>query len=300
MKLVAIILTYNEELHIERVLSSVTNITKDIYVIDSGSTDETLTIARSFGVHVLVHPFVNQSQQFNWALGNIAQCFDWVFRIDADECIDEKLIFDIKNELPNLPNDINGVYINRSIQFQGQLIRYGGIFPMKVLRIFRLGKGNCENRWMDEHIKVLGKTTSFQGQIVDDNLNSLTWWIEKHNRYANREAVELLNLVYEFMPRDTLSGLSSNSKASRKRWLKEHVYFQLPSGFRAVMYFFYRYVFRLGFLDGRSGLSFHFLQGLWYRYLVDAKVDEIKRFMSINQVDAPTAIERLFGINVYL
>ncbi len=122
--------------------------------------------------------------------------------------------------------------------FQGKLIRFGGVFPIRVLRLFRNGRGSCENRWMDEHIKVAGLTENFSGEIIDDNLNSLTWWTAKHNGYASREAVDLLNLKYRFMPHDSVAGLRKASQAGVKRWIKESIYTRLPGGFRAFTYFF--------------------------------------------------------------
>ena len=151
---------------------------------------------------------------------------------------------------------------------------------------------------MDEHIKVAGPTVHLKGELIDDNLNSLTWWTEKHNRYASREAVDLLNLEYRFMPRDSVARLRGGSQAGFKRWLKEVVYARLPGGFRAFAYFFYRYVLRLGFLDGQAGTAFHFLQGFWYRYLVDAKVAEVRRYMRDSDVDVVTAIDKVLGIRV--
>jgi hypothetical protein len=151
---------------------------------------------------------------------------------------------------------------------------------------------------MDEHIKVAGATVDFKGELIDDNLNSLTWWTDKHNKYASREALDLLNLEYGFMPHDSVANLRCGNQAALKRWLKEVVYARLPGGFRAFAYFFYRYVLRLGFLDGRAGTAFHFLQGFWYRYLVDAKMAEVRRYMREHDVGVIIAIERVLGIKV--
>lgn len=152
--------------------------------------------------------------------------------------------------------------------------------------------------WMSEHIKVAGPSADFRGELIDDNLNSLSWWTEKHNRYASREAVDLLNLEYGFMPHDSVASLRGRSQAGVTRWLKESVYARLPGGFRALAYFLYRYVLRLGFLDGRAGFAFHFLQGFWSRYLVDAKVAEVRRYMREEGVEVRVAIERVLGVRV--
>lgn len=208
------------------------------------------------------------------------------------------LAAEITQRLPTLSTEVDGVYCSRRMTFQGRLIRHGGVFPVRVLRLFRHGRGQCENRWMDEHIKVAGPTVDFKGELIDDNLNSLTWWIDKHNRYASCEAVDLLNLKYHFMPHDSVASLRGGKPAAVKRWVKEMVYARLPGGFRAFAYFFYRYVIRLGFLDGHAGTAFHFLQGFWYRYLANAKVAEVQRFMREKDVDVVTAIEKVLGIKV--
>jgi hypothetical protein len=134
--------------------------------------------------------------------------------------------------------------------------------------------------------------------LIDDNLNSLTWWTEKHNNYASREAVDLLNLEFKFMPHDSVASTSGGGQAGLKRWVKEHVYSRLPTGYRAFMYFAYRYFIRLGFLDGKEGAIFHFLQGFWYRYLVDCKVYEVKNLMKSSNLNAKVAIEKVLGIHV--
>lgn len=298
MKLVAVILTLNEELHLARCIDSLNGVADEIVVADCFSTDATQEIARSRGARVIQHEWVNYATQFNWALTQLAADTDWVLRIDADEYLTPQLLDEICTRLPGVGPAIDGVYCSRRMTFQGRLIRHGGVFPVRVLRLFRHGRGQCENRWMDEHIKVAGPTVDFAGELIDDNLNNLTWWTTKHNHYASREAVDLLNLEYGFMPHDSVAGLRGGSQAAVKRWVKEVVYARLPPGFRAFAYFFYRYVIRLGFLDGRAGTAFHFLQGFWYRYLVDAKVAEAKRYMARTGVDAASAIRSVLGVDV--
>lgn len=297
MKITAVILTYNEEKHLPRCLASLEGITDNIIVVDCFSSDSTCDIAIAYGAKVLQNEWINYATQFNWALEQI-ESTEWVLRIDSDEFITQSLAEQIQRELPILGNDVKGVYVNRRMTFLGRPIRYGGVFPIQVLRLFRYGHGECENRWMDEHLKVEGKTALLTGEIIDDNLNSLTWWTEKHNKYASREAVDLLNLEYGFIPHDSVAELSSGNQAGIKRWLKERVYFRLPLGFRALVYFLYRYVLRLGFLDGQAGTAFHVLQGFWYRYLVDAKVAEVKRYLNQHEVSVAQAIEHVLGIRV--
>ena len=298
MNVTAVILTFNEEQHLARCIASAQAVATNIVVVDCYSTDATLDIARAYGARVLQHAWINHAAQFNWALTQLGADTEWVLRIDADEVLTPALTEEIRTRLPGIGPEIDGVYWGRRMTFQGRLIRHGGVFPVRVLRLFRHGRGQCENRWMDEHIKVAGPTADFAGEMIDDNLNSLTWWTDKHNRYASREAVDLLNLEYRFMPHDTVASLRGGKQAGVKRWLKERVYARLPGGFRAFAYFFYRYVLRLGFLDGQAGTAFHFLQGFWYRYLVDAKVVEVKRYMRERGVGVVEAIERVLGVQL--
>lgn len=290
MSLTVIILAKNEERHIERALASVSNIADRCVVVDSGSTDRTLELARSSGADVLERPWVNHAIQFNWALDQLPDDTEWILRLDADEVVTETLASEIQAKIAGFGDDTQGIYVSRRMHFLGRPIQWGGMFPIRILRLFRYGKGRCENRWMDEHIRVDGDTAIFHGEIIDDNLNSLTWWTEKHNSYASREVVDLLNLEYDFMPHETVSVPLSWQQVGVKRWVKEKVYARLPSGFRAFAYFCYRYIVRMGFLDGKEGTAFHVLQGFWYRYLVDLKLHEVRKYMLERNVDAPTAI----------
>lgn len=298
MTLTVVILTKNEQRHISRALVSVAAIADRVVVIDSGSTDRTAEIARDAGAEVLTRPWVNYATQFNWALGQLPDDTDWVLRLDADEIVTNGLAAEIQQRLQGLPGSTSGVFVSRRMTFLGRPIRWGGLFPVRVLRLFRHGKGRCENRWMDEHILIEGETASFNGEIVDDNLNSLSWWTDKHNAYASREVVDLLNLQYGFMAHETVADLRGGQQAGAKRWIKEKVYTHLPGGVRAFIYFLYRYMVRLGFLDGIEGTAFHVLQGFWYRYLVDMKLHEVKSYMRRNKVDVVVAIRDVLGIDV--
>ncbi len=296
--LTTIILTLNEAQHLPRCLASLEGVVDSIVVVDCYSSDETVAIAKSHGATVLQNVWVNYATQFNWALTQLDDNTKWVLRIDADEYLTPELASEIRERLSQIGTEIDGVYCGRRMTFQGRLIRFGGVFPIRVLRLFRYGRGECENRWMDEHVKVRGPTVDFEGEIIDDNLKSLTWWTEKHNSYSSREAVDLLNLKYGFMPLDSVASLGSGSQAGVKRWIKENIYARLPGGFRAFAYFIYRYLLRFGFLDGRAGTAFHFLQGFWYRYLVDAKVYEIEQHIKKTGCSVSDAISQVLSINV--
>ncbi len=298
LRLTVVILTRDEARHIARSIGSVQGLAERVLVVDSGSTDDTVKIARDLGASVLENPWVNYAAQFNWTLDQLPEETDWVLRLDADEIVTPDLARQIHELLPKLGPETKGVYVSRRMHFLGRPIRWGGVFPIRVLRLFRHGAGRCEDRWMDEHILVDGSTADLSGEIIDNNLNSLTWWTEKHNSYASREVVDLLNLEYGFMAHETVADLRGGQQAGVKRWLKERVYARLPGGFRAFVYFIYRYVVRLGFLDGKEGTAFHVLQGFWYRYLVDMKLHEVRTYMKVHDADVLDAIRDVLGIKI--
>lgn len=272
------ILTYNEEKHIERCISSIKSLTKKIYVIDSFSTDKTVDIAKQLGAFVLQNPWVDHATQVNWAIHNCGFDTGWIMRLDADEIITKELAHELFIKLPKVQENITGLNIKRRVFFMGKWIKHGGYYPTWLLRIWRNGKAVCEQRIMDEHMKLLwGHSANLENDFIDENNNNLTWWTEKHNNYATKEAFELLNHIYNFQQYDELvSPRLYGSQAERKRWLK-YRYATMPLFVRPFIYFLYRYIFRFGFLDGKKGLVWHFLQGFWYRFLVDAKIYDIYR-----------------------
>ena len=273
-----ILLTFNEQIHIERCLRSLLPVAQHIFVVDSFSTDQTRQIARSLGAQVLQHPWKNYADQFQWGLDHCGAATDWVMRMDADEYLEPELQSELPVLLSSLDPEIDGVYIRRKVYFNHQWIRHGGFYPHILLRIWRNGRGRIEQRWMDEHILLPpgARTVMAKGHLVDDNRKGITFWIDKHNKYASREAVDLLNTRYALLEKDELLKQIDDPQARQKRMIKENVYARLPLGIRATLYFFYRYFLRAGFLDGGNGFLWHFMQGFWYRLLVDIKVMEIE------------------------
>lgn len=269
-----IILTYNEKIHIERCINNAKKFAKEIYLVDCYSEDGTVEMAQSMGAKVFQHPWENHSKQFNWALQNLPITTEWIWRMDADEYLSDDLISELHQKLPSLPNNINGFTAPCLRIFMGKYIKHG-IIPLILLRLFKIGYAICENRYMDEHIQLSeGKIGSLKNPFYDDNLNGLTWWTNKHNGYATREAIDLLLTEYDLLPQESVVNSGAHSAAIRKKKLK---YIKLPLFWRAFAFFILRYIFRLGFLDGKEGFLWHFLQGFWYRTLADAKVYEIKK-----------------------
>ena len=279
--LTSIILTYNEEVHLEDALKSLIEISDRIIVVDSGSTDKTEAIAQKFGAEFFRHPFENQARQFNWALDNIEIDTEWVFRLDADEIINRDLEVSLES-LKSKATNHNAFWVDRYMCFQGHRIRWGGVFPIRVVRLFRNGFARYPDTWMDEHLIVNGSVGSIDGYILDDNKMSFSDWIKKHDQYSDREVLELCKKIDRDDQRFEMPFLSN-------QWLKTQIYYRLPSSLRSFAYFCYRYVLRLGFLDGFWGFAFHFMQGFWYRLCVDIKfrqVQDVSRSKSIKLIEA--------------
>lgn len=279
ISIAAIILTKNEEKHITRCINSLKGICDEVFVIDSLSTDRTCEIAEELGAKVYKNPWKNYATQFNYGVYQCPIQSKWIWRIDADEFLEGNIGTAVKNALSNCSENVNGVYVRKRIDFMGKPLLHGGWYPSYHLKIFRKGHGDCENRWMDEHIRIFDGTTITieEGNQVDANLNNLTWWTEKHNGYATREMVDMLMMEYgldakaqEVIPKFW------GTEEQRKRWLKIK-YIKSPLFVRPFINFFLRYILKSGFLDGKEGFVWHILQGFWYRMLVDAKIFEIKK-----------------------
>ncbi|QES87993.1 glycosyltransferase family 2 protein [Rhizosphaericola mali] len=273
-----IILTYNEELHIERCVRNALKFSKNVFIVDSFSTDNTKQIAEHLGAKVIQNKWENNhARQFNYGLKNLPIDTKWVFRLDADEYLSDALIAEMHEKLPKLSIDVTGVVMERKMIFLGRQINKGNV-KWNMLRLFQFNKGECEDRWMDEHIVLKeGRSILFDNCFYDDNQNSLGWWIQKHDNYSIREAIELLNVDIDILPEasSNISGAMSEDAAEKRK--KKEKYNRMPLFWRSFYYFIYRYFFKLGFIEGKEGFLWHFFQGWWYRTLVDAKIFEIKK-----------------------
>lgn len=299
LDLSVIVLTYNEELHIQRCLENVAPLAKNIYVIDCFSTDKTKVIATELGATVVEHKWPgNQAEQFNWALDNLHITTKWVLRLDADEYLMPELVQELQEKLPTLPDDVTGIIFNRRHIFMGKWMRRG-IYPVKLLRVFRYGKGMCEQRLMDEHIQLSGgRAVEFEHDFCDHNLNNLSWFCHKHVNYAIREAVDLLDIELDLTgAAETDSQKEISPQALAKR-MKKHRYARQPLFWRSFAYFCYRYFLKGACLDGKVGFIWTFLQGWWYRTLVDAKVFEIKQKCGNDREKIICLLKEEYGIKL--
>ncbi len=270
-----IILTYNEEINIEHSINSVKE-WSDVFVVDSFSKDKTCEIATSLGTKVVKKEFESYAKQRNWSIKNEPFGNEWILFLDADEVIFEEL----KNEILKTikTTNLDGFYLKRRFYFMDRWIRFGGIYPTWILRLFKKDKGTFE-RDINEHLNLKGTIGYLKNDFADINRKGIKDWIEKHNKYSTFEALELLNFEKrkKEKKKDEMAKFFG-SQAERKRWIREYIWNPLmPPLVRPFFYFFYRYFFKLGFLDGKAGFIYCFLQGLWFPFLIDVKYLEMKR-----------------------
>ena len=264
-----IIFVLNEELHIQRCIDQLRNFTSNLFFVDSSSNDKTKAIIEENGFIVENYVAESFSEKINWAINHLPIKTTWTMRLDADEILTSAFKENILSKLSNLNNNIDGVYVNRRHYFLGKWIKHGGMHPKKALRIWRTKRAQCEKRTIDEHmVCISGLTSDANLDIIDNNLNTISSWTIKHNNLSNFESISNTNM-------DEMNVNLFGSQPERIRWLRNHIYNRTPLFLAPFAYFIYRYFIRLGFLDGKEGLIWHFLHAFWYRFLVDAKKYEM-------------------------
>lgn len=273
-----IILTYNEEKNIEHCLDKVFLISKNVFVVDSFSTDRTLEILKLYPVKILQHPFKHYADQRNWSQSNCSLNTDWVLHIDAGEILTDEFIDWINNSFQEESANWDGFIFSRRVYFLGKWIKYGAMYPNYHLRLFKKSKGYCENKSYDQHFVVEGKVKKLPLGIdlIDNSGDDITEFIHKHNRWAVKESDDLLEDTH--IRGDVLEKING-SVIEQKRFLKNQFYYKLPLFWRAFFFFFYRYFIRLGFLDGKIGFIYHFLQCLWFRVTIDGLFLQKKQYV---------------------
>jgi len=298
LPITAIVLTYNEKLNLKECIDSVRDHIDEIIVVDSFSTDETISIAESYYIKWYQNKFVNQAKQFIWALANVKIKNEWILRLDADERWTKEGFEELREIIEK--NKADGVYVKMKIFFMGRWIKHGGFYPNYFLRVYKKSKGKMEDRWMDEHIKVEGRTIVSNIDVIESNYDrqkNIGLWTDKHNKYSTREAIEFLIQKHNLRQLDTVAKFWGN-KTERKRWLKEKFYFRLPLFIRPFLYYIHRYFVKLGFLDGKEGFIFHYLHAFWYRFLVDVKVYQIEKLAKSEKKSIPVVIQEHYDLNV--
>lgn len=271
----AVVLTYNEEPNIEACLRSVAGWAQEIVVVDSGSTDRTCEIARTYTDKLHEHPYVDHSKQWKWALDNLPLECDWVLALDADNVVSDTLKRQISHALAHDDGTVHGYFSVHTHYFRNRRIRGLKKYWLRLIRRSRTRLDETE--LVDFRFVVDGPTRSLTGEISESNQKELSidFWINKHQKFASRMAIEEVlrragHIKWTMKPR-----LLGNHD-ERMIWFKSRWY-RGPLFVRPVLYFIYRYVFRAGFLDGRNGFAYHLLQALWFRLIVDLRIQELER-----------------------
>lgn len=274
-----IVLTYNEEQHLPRLLHSIEPLNAPLFILDSGSTDNTLNIAADFKATVKHNAFDNHPKQWDFALKNFAIRTPWIIGLDADQIVTPELLLLLKNFKEEDYSDVNGIYFNRKNYFQGSWVRYGGYYPFYQLKMFRRGIGYSDlNENMDHRFVVPGKSAIWKhGHLLEENLkeNDINFWLAKHEKYSDLIAQEEIERAQQ-LRMQTLNAKLSGSPDERRAWFKK-LWWKLPLGIRPYLYFGYRMTVQLGFLDQPTAIRFHYLQGLKFRLLVDQKIKKLRK-----------------------
>lgn len=275
-----LVLTYNEGRNLEACLESASSVAGEIFVVDSGSNDGTVDVAKRHGAEVITHAFETHAKQWNWALRSLPFSREWTLCLDADH----RVTVELADEIAGLfgdgvsLSDVDGFYIRRRQIFRGKWIKHGGYYPKYMLKLVRHDRSWCDERELiDFRLYVKGSTRLLRHDVIEANENEadISFWIAKHNRFASVQAREEMRRARDggaWAVTPSLLGTPDQ----RVLWLKDRWY-RMPLYVRPFIYFFYRYVLRLGFLDGKQGFVFHFLQAFWYRLVVDINLDDLRR-----------------------
>ena len=262
-----LILTKNEEINIERCIQSV-SWSDDIVVFDSFSDDHTVEIAEKLGARVIQRKFDNWSAHQNWGVENIRFKHSWVYYTDADEICDNQLRDELEN-LEGLKENFAAFQIRRKDYFMGRWLKRSQIYPTWITRIFRPDKIRYA-RLVNPVAVVDGETGSLDGHIIHYPFShGVGHWIDRHNKYSQMEAEDLIGEVSESF---RLAELFSRDAVIKRRALKTLAY-HMP--FRPVLMFGYLYCFRLGLLDGLPGFRYSAMRSM-YEYMIDLKVAELR------------------------
>jgi glycosyltransferase involved in cell wall biosynthesis len=277
LPITAVILTFNEERNIRNCIDSIINWVDEIFVVDSFSTDNTLTILKEYTtIKVEQHGFENYSKQRNWAFANLPISHDFIFNLDADHRATDDLRIELTNKFEQgIASDINGFMASRRTMFLGSWIKRGGHYPVYHGIIFRKNNGYCEEKDYDQHFVIEGKSEVLKSDVIDIITESLTIFTARHNHWATLETQDAIQLKKESQNKTLLPNKHGNPMEVRR--YQRLKYYSYPIFLRVFLYFFYRYFLKMGFLDGKNGLIFHFLQGFWFRFLVDAKIYEVEQ-----------------------
>jgi glycosyltransferase involved in cell wall biosynthesis len=287
LNLDVMILTKDEELNIEHSVRSVVGLARNVFVVDSESTDRTREIAENLGARVFIQPWLGFAKQKNWAIDELPWESDWIFILDADEAVQPDLEAELRRVCSRSVDDVaeKGFYINRYFVFLGRRLRHCGYYPSWNLRLFRRGFARYVEREVHEHMEVEGATGKLGGHMEHHDRRGLEVYMAKHNRYSTLEAKELIegeSQIQRVAEADGMKPSLFGTELQRTRWIKLHVYPKLPA--RWLFRFLYMYVIKLGVLDGLTGLRFCLFISA-YELLISLKVIERREGLAPDQLE---------------
>jgi glycosyltransferase involved in cell wall biosynthesis len=263
-----IVITLNEERNIGTCLTSV-RACEQIVVVDSGSTDGTVALARRHGAEVVEHPFDGYSAQKNWAIESIHLRNEWLLFMDADE----RVTPDLEASMRQVTSEVNAAdayFVNREFRFLGHTFRHSGLSPNWHLRLVKRRVARFEERAVDERLVPPATTGRLAGRLLHDDQRGVAAWVSRHNIYSDLNATirvrrgEDSDLV-------VTARRALHDPTLRRRWVKRSVWPHIPA--KPAVVFAYMYVLRRGFLDGRAGWSYAWMLA-GYEFLTGLKMRE--------------------------
>ena len=263
-----IVIAQEEEANIRHCLRSVEGWAKQTFVVDGGSRDRTVAVARDNGALVVENAFVDWARQRNWALDHLPIESEWVLFLDADETAPACLWEEIGRMVDGLPSSVAALSIRQQHMFLGRYLRHAHSSP-RLIRVVRPDGARWECVGAREYAMVDGKVAHLSHLVRHEDHRGLTAWIEKQNRNATREALAMRTGA------KLMTARTGPTVRNIRYGLHSRVWNRMPLFVRPILYFLYTYVGRLGFLDGWQGFVFCFLHSLWYRLLIDAKYREM-------------------------
>ena len=236
-----VIITYNEEANLPRTLESVISLVAEgqgeIIIVDSGSTDRTVEIAKSYSAKIFIEEWKGYAAQKNFAIAKASG--DWILSLDADEELSVELTRELANFDPAAQAEARGFYVPRRNYFLGRWIKHGGFWPDPKLRLFQKGTAEFEDRLVHEDAKLMqGTSRHLRSALIHHSYPTLSDYIDHMNRYSS------------------LGARMAADNGHRR-------FSVIDVAVRPAATFLYNYIFRLGFLDGREGLLLHLYHAVY-------------------------------------
>jgi glycosyltransferase involved in cell wall biosynthesis len=255
--LVIVFLAQNEERNLRQTVPAAASWGVPVYVVDGGSSDGSEAVCAAGGAVVLHRAFDHYASQRNWALQHPEISGRWILFLDADEEVTEGFREAVTEALA--ASEHNGWYVNRRFWFLGRPIQHAGLSPNWVLRLVKRDAARWDLEGMREFAVVDGSVGHLAGHIEHRDRRGVLFWTAKQAWMAGWDAER-----GEYPVEDT----SKHRESSFRRWVRRRIFPAVPPAIQALALFLYRYVIKLGFLDGHAGFSYCMMRELWFPVLV--------------------------------